>query len=214
MAGDRGNVSGRSWGERLRKTLGLGAENPTATIAGPVLPTLEMEPNFIVRPDLAWPSGEILASAIQFIGASAGNHSRMVLSNPANSGYLLTVERIVGVSSAVYCGVFLPGAGLAGYTNANFHYVRDSRVRSFVTPTGNLAAPGEILIRNNNPLGAGDDIVFQWVSLTTGPSVLVDIGWVLAPGQAVGVVATAPGTQLMASIAWRARPLASGAEGR
>lgn len=214
MGGDRGNVSGRSWGERLRKTLGLGAENPTATIAGPVLPTLEMEPNFIVRPDLAWPSGEILASAIQFIGASAGNHSRMVLSNPANSGYLLTVERIVGVSSAVYSGVFLPGAGLAGYTNANFHYVRDSRVRTFVAPGGNLSAPGEILVRNNNPLGAGDDIVFQWVSLTTGPSVLVDIGWILAPGQAVGVVSTAPGTQLMASIAWRARPLASGAEAR
>lgn len=208
-----GRITGRTWGERLRKTLGLGAENPTDTIRGPVLPVLEMETDYLARPDLAWPSGEILCVADQFIAASAADHSRLVLNNPAASGYLLVLEWVALVSSAVYVGIFHPGAGLAGYTDVNFHYVRDGRVRSLSAPGGNLAGPGRVLVRNDNALGAGDDIVFKWNSLVTNSLAPVRIGWVIPPGQSLGFVSTAAGTQLQVSIAWRARPMSSGAEG-
>lgn len=206
----RGPIQTRRYGTLLRAIWGLGGGTTPGDEASDaaVQVALDLEPDLEVRPELAYPGGEILAGAQFSVGAGgAGLRSKILIFNPAGSNMLTVLQ--AGIALTVWQLVQFPALVTTGFTASNTEYALDTRLLSpWAAPFNKAAAAGaQLFSRNNNALIAGEDVLGLYPA-----NVVVEIPYVLKPGTGVMVTAQADNTALTGmSLRWRSR-LALGQE--
>lgn len=203
---------------RARTILGLQGGDVPTTVEDALLFVLEVDPDILLRPELAWAGGEYLVHGVKAAAAGgAANLSRVALINPAGSGVIATLDAVVPLNSTsnlIAVGKVLP-AEIVNYTQANFAFGRDTRNTRTgePPPSDNKVGAVDMFIRNNAALLAGENVehIFppnqrhERLGLTLHPG----HGWqffpVVSPTLAVSL-----NIDVIAALEWRVRAILDG----
>jgi hypothetical protein len=200
----RGPIQTRRYGSLLRAIWGLGGGTTPGDEASDAAVGLsfDLEPDLTVRPELAYPAGEVLAIGQTSLAAGgAGLRSKVLLFNPLGSNMITVLEEVSG-ASALFLAQF-PAVVTTGFTASNLSYARDTRLLSPWATPFNLAgaAGGLVFTRNNNALLAGEDVLDVFTA-----GVRYTVNYVLKPGTGVMLIAQADNIAVsQAVLRWRSR---------
>lgn len=175
----------------LQRRLNMTGAAPAPSVAPELFPCLVYEND---RIEWGYLKNEIPYSRHRVTNTpAAGQHAAVVLENPAISGVIVVVKRVLSSLNARVSNVSTPNGTLV-FGDAGFS--RDSRTsvrsRAFVSEYAVLTA--------NMPS-------LQWLAI---PNVETDLEWVVAPGQFLILASNTAAASLTGGFAWTERPAVQG----
>lgn len=181
----------------LNKLLSMKEGAPAPSLSSDIVPTIQLEGD---RPEYAFLGGVRLAAGFVGVAAGgAGNRSVAKLVNPAASGVLVVIEKIV-VHSTVASKTFVIRTGTTGGATATGSRVRDARW-GFMVPAA--------LVQSVNGAAVNGQILSFWPGQSNGTATaaFIDTAFVLPPGTDIAIEPGVDNEGVSAGFFWRERAI-------
>lgn len=184
----------------LRALLNLKDRNVLETVGSEVLPVVDVENE---RPELQIFNFNDLAAGFGAVTGAAGQNGAVFIANPANSGILVVLEKVLAFVSAAQTieakfdtDVTTGSAGSLGFM--------DTR-RVFGAPSGVVASCVARLRLRTSETATVVNTIARFTATTSIQSVDQCEGVVLSPGRAFGLNCTTNATTITGLFRWRER---------
>jgi hypothetical protein len=191
-------IQAARYNEGIQKLMWMSQEAPAPQMGSDISPVLDIgDP----PPENRYLMSERLCVGQAEGAANAGQSSWTGILNPAGSGLLIVVEKIVVNKSVTGRIFFFRARGLTGTVSTTRCY-RDTRINSDV-----LVVPGGI-VQSGIALATApgrNNIAQAYVLATT--TFTLDIPWVLGPLSSIGVFCETLNEATQATYFWRERAL-------
>lgn len=184
----------------LHKILNIADGAPSPKVATEIFPTINLESD---RPEWLFLGGERLISGYLGYTPTAGQYGHIVLTCPAGSNVVATIERIRIYNAAAGARTFqiAPwGVGTPGTPTNTYVFTRDSR---WISASGNWGQSALNMGTFSNAAPQGS--INKQINLATLDAYDIVTPYVIAPAGGILIRAGSADTPITVNIDWRER---------